>query len=1044
MKINPFFRLLVCFLLGLVIFKEMPAQQESFKHFNVEDGLPQNYIYSISQTSKGALLVATGEGLVRYNGQGFDLIGHEDSLLQKSFVTASHLFDSTTNFQGHYNGEISKYENGKLHLIVPAGEFGSIKRIFSDAWGRLWFLNQQQQIRYLTKDNHELIDFSFETDASNANDAIVLSETQLLLATNGGAYLAEIANTQKLELQEIPSLKYKNVVGITRLNEDFYWLSTEDDGIYSFKFSGEGNSIPELEKVNLPDSVTRGIRSVVSDSWGNVWIGRKNSGLSKLVFLRNKMEVINYAYAGENDMKLVNCLFQDVEGTMWIGTYGKGLFQKTDKVLQHYRLDAFGGANDVRSLLELNQQHILLGTTEGLVKAKYSKTGLYGIEFYTGLYGKTITGLAKDEEQNIWIGTESNGVYVLQGSRIRRSSNLSELDNKSINHLRVDKQGKVWIATNTEGVVVLHNDQKIVYNTASGLPHNQVIMTSSDNLGRNWYATFGGALATSKNGEFVLHDSKSGLDAYNFNSICSDSKGNVWIATYGEGLYSFNIVQFNKFNQNDDLLSLYNYLVVCDDFDNLWLGSRAGISRIDPSSGQVFNYKIPEAEVNTNAVIKSENGDLWFGTNNGIYRHGFKSYIHNTVPPVTSLVCYVMGRDSVFEWSEKASWDYTDSPISFVLEGMSLKSPENVRYRYKMDGYRSEWSTPQISNVISIGNLREKNYTLYFQSTNNDGVWGQVRQFAFEVKPPFWRSWWFYITTVISVLIVLIVVVKWREKSLRESNMKLEETVKQRTATVIAQKEEIEEKNRDIQDSIDYASRIQQAILSDKELQYDHVQEMFVLYIPKDVVSGDFYWINESSDSLIVAAADCTGHGVPGAFMSFIGASGLRRTVIDKEKERPDEVLNSLNQFVSTTLQQKQPDDIIKDGMDITICRIHKNGFQFAGAQNPIYKVSNGELDEINGDKQPIGHMDVESKPFTVHDFERKSGDMVYMFSDGYADQFGGPRDKKFMYKQFKELLVEISNLNAGEQEEKLKHAFLQWRGTTEQVDDVLVIGLRL
>jgi serine phosphatase RsbU (regulator of sigma subunit)/PAS domain-containing protein len=264
----------------------------------------------------------------------------------------------------------------------------------------------------------------------------------------------------------------------------------------------------------------------------------------------------------------------------------------------------------------------------------------------------------------------------------------------------------------------------------------------------------------------------------------------------------------------------------------------------------------------------------------------------------------------------------------------------------------------------------------------------------------------------------------------------------------------IREKNKDITDSINYALRIQQSILPTKDELNSALKDYFVLFMPKDIVSGDFYWSvavtsgkNELAEKLsIMAAVDCTGHGVPGALMSIVGNTLLNQTIKNSEVNSPAEALDFLNHELPKNLKSREGEDI-KDGMDMTMIAFSREKMRlyFAGANNPIYILSGGQLTEIKGDKQPIsGSLQTEKRKFTLHTIDLKKGDQVYLFTDGFADQFGGPKGKKFKYKQMQEVILANSHLSMEEQDKELRKAFIEWKGNLEQVDDVLIIGIRI
>jgi len=252
------------------------------------------------------------------------------------------------------------------------------------------------------------------------------------------------------------------------------------------------------------------------------------------------------------------------------------------------------------------------------------------------------------------------------------------------------------------------------------------------------------------------------------------------------------------------------------------------------------------------------------------------------------------------------------------------------------------------------------------------------------------------------------------------------------------------EKNKHITDSINYAKRIQDAILPPAGTVKSLFRDAFVFYKPKDIVSGDFYWMIEKQGKLFFAVVDCTGHGVPGAFVSIIGYNGLNRALNEFGLTKPSEILDKLNQLVEETFRQNYQAQI-SDGMDIALCSYdRKTGqLEFSGANNPLYVVSNGVLTEIKGDKQPIGAFE-HRKKFKNNLVTLKKDDSIYIFSDGYADQFGGPSKKKFKYNQFKSMLVSLNGKSMQEQGEVLNSRMISWMGNLEQVDDICVIGMKI
>ncbi len=302
-----------------------------------------------------------------------------------------------------------------------------------------------------------------------------------------------------------------------------------------------------------------------------------------------------------------------------------------------------------------------------------------------------------------------------------------------------------------------------------------------------------------------------------------------------------------------------------------------------------------------------------------------------------------------------------------------------------------------------------------------------------------------YSVSALSVLLVSLAFFIFRGyKQKQKANLQLEE----KNLQIEEKNKIVEEKNKDITDSIRYAKRLQTAILKPENTLTNYFDDGFILFKPKDIVSGDFYWFEKFGDLSLIAAADCTGHGVPGAFMSIIGCNLLSQAVNEYAITQPAAILNSINKGLTKVLQQKgDVDSFVTDGMDIALCSFNSDKMvvEYSGAFNPLWLVRDNKVIEFTADKFPVGaFIDSTVRMFKCHEIPVQKGDMIYLFSDGYADQFGGASGKKFKYKPFQALLLENHKKSGAEQKEALTTAFGKWIGNLEQIDDVLVIGIRI
>jgi len=265
--------------------------------------------------------------------------------------------------------------------------------------------------------------------------------------------------------------------------------------------------------------------------------------------------------------------------------------------------------------------------------------------------------------------------------------------------------------------------------------------------------------------------------------------------------------------------------------------------------------------------------------------------------------------------------------------------------------------------------------------------------------------------------------------------------IEEQKEVVEAAHEELEEKNQEIIDSITYAKRIQSAILPPDKVIKEYLPESFILYKPKDIVAGDFYWMESVAGKVLFAAADCTGHGVPGAMVSVVCNNALNRSVREYGLSDVGAVLDKTREIVVQEFEKSDED--VKDGMDIAICSLEGTKLQYAGAHNPLWIIRNEEVIETKANKQPIGQFD-NLEPYTTHSFKLKAGDTIYIFSDGYVDQFGGAKGKKFKAKAFRELLLSIQDKAMENQKIIIDESFESWRGDLEQIDDICIIGVRV
>ncbi|MDX2301338.1 MAG: SpoIIE family protein phosphatase [Microscillaceae bacterium] len=397
--------------------------------------------------------------------------------------------------------------------------------------------------------------------------------------------------------------------------------------------------------------------------------------------------------------------------------------------------------------------------------------------------------------------------------------------------------------------------------------------------------------------------------------------------------------------------------------------------------------------------------------------------------------------------------DYKNSAFRIELGSPFYLSESATEYQYKIDQLTGKWSAWSNQPSVSFPYLPSGRYTIHFRAKNIFGQLSQEITYTFTIKPPYWETWWFYLGAILLVLLLIIAFLRIRTRTLEAANKKLEQKVNEKTAEIELQKSqlevafnEIDKKNKDITGSIRYAKRIQEAILPYSESIYKALDDSFIFYKPKDVVSGDFYWFAEKGYIKIIVAADCTGHGVPGAFMSMIGNSLLNQIVLERHIIEPAQILHDLDMGVVKALKQNDPKSKQSDGMDISICVLDTSTQQiaFAGANNSLFYVQKGQTQVLKADRKGIGGFRKGEKRFTNHYLNIQENTYFYMTSDGFCDQFGGPEQKKFMKNRFRKLLEKVYYKSGVEQKTIFQQTLEDWKGKQRQVDDILVLGFRM
>jgi len=429
---------------------------------------------------------------------------------------------------------------------------------------------------------------------------------------------------------------------------------------------------------------------------------------------------------------------------------------------------------------------------------------------------------------------------------------------------------------------------------------------------------------------------------------------------------------------------------------------------------------------------------IWVTTaDNQLYRVA-RNNPQSIKPQLDLYIRSISNDDGVYFKLSDIVFKRGDNTVYFDLVAPGYLKQNSTQYQYTVGKLMNEWSKWSTSSTITLM-PPPGNYILKVRAKD---IWGNISEpktLSFTIKAPFTQTTFFYIIALAVALVLIVVTVRFREKQLKKDKQILEAKVKERTAEIEAQKQEITS-------SIEYASRIQRAMLPIHDYFRSTFTDHFIFFKPRDIVSGDFYWMGEDENHVFFTVADCTGHGVPGAFMSTMGISTLNEIITNKSDLQANTILNLLREKIKTALHQTGKEGEAADGMDIAFCILHKDRktLEYSGAYNPLFIFQGGEFKEYKGDRMPIGIYYGEKESFTNYEINVKSGDAIYIFSDGLADQFGGPDGSKYKKSNLRKLLSEIYYRPMAEQRQIIENELEKWKGKFDQVDDITIIGVRI
>lgn len=945
------------------------------------------------------------------------------------------------------------YKDGKFKVIKASSSFHFsfyIHNVF-------YVLERGIGLETYTNGSLHLVPGGAEFSDDRIYSILPFGNSKLLIGTRErGLFIYNIGSNKENLIQSFAPqvsdfLVENQLYDGVKLNEHTYVFATLRSGIILMDEKGQTQQL--FDKSNLLKE--NKVNALFVDNFGDLWIAQDNN-IARLE-LNSPFTVLN-DYAGLYGNILAITKFQDkIFVATSIGVFYLPTTKKEGASEEPLKFKQLELKTECFSFLKATfegEEKLFVVSHLGLFEIKGNSLKLV-LDDYCFFACQS-----KSNQNVLYVGLK-NGVVMLKKLGENWISEYPEHNiNDEIKSIAQDKLGNVWLGGSKEGIYKLSTTNKEsfssidsyklfeYYDTTAGLPFNDFnkVFIKDGNL---IVGTLKGIYNFDYSRNEFAADSVLGralpagieTQIYDFTEI----KKNEYVILSYDSKFLTLILKLRKVGDKYESLftkhfkRLFDSNVGCfysDSLNHLLIGSSLGLIQTDLSIDKKYNSKF-------NLLIKS----VTIGDDSTLFSGTF----YEKKSDLNGANLYAVIKQTK-DFIPSISYKYNTITVKF--DYAFYEAAESNQFSCYLEGHEETWKPWFYETKISYSNLSEGRYRLHLKAKNIYDTESDELIYEFVILPPWYRTIWAYIGYVLLLAGFIYVVVQLSVRRLKSAKQELENTVIERTSEIVKQNHEIQKqkdiveiKNKDITDSINYAKRIQDTILPpDNEIK-KLLPESFILFMPKDILSGDFYWIDEIDNKILVAAADCTGHGVPGALMSIVGNNILNQAINEHKISKPSEILNELNSGVTNTLRQKNEESKVKDGMDIVLLSIDKetNSVEFAGANNPLYYISNHELNMVKGDKFPIGiFIGEELKSFTNNKIQLKKGDCLYLFTDGFADQFGGPNGKKFKYNQFKITLLEMHHLPMATQREKLYQTLKSWQGENEQVDDILVIGIRL
>ncbi len=1038
--------------LCIVTLSQLSAQDYNFKHYGQKQGLANANIKCIFQDSYGFLWFATqGGGISKFDGKSFTNYDKQDGLVGNDVICITE-DEHNSIWIGTVDG-VSKYDRKKFtnYTIDNGLKENKVFHIFCDG-SKTWIstfgggiaILENEKFTYLNTTNGLSSDKVFSVFKDKGGKYWIGTSKGGINLYNGKSFTI---------IKESKNFNSASAFCFHESTDGKIWIGTPGKGVFFIE-----NNL--FHQVDIPLIKTDYISKIVEDKQHNIWCATEHGLVKIYKNLSYKIFNKDNGLAGV-DISSVIC---DYEGEIWVSCFGNGVYKLTNEALSVYTKQH--GLNDNRVIAFCkNDEGFLFSTTSGL--NNFNNGIIESVSLPKELTEDIITALFL-EDKTLYAGTQNKGLFILTESSknnytiTKHINKIDTVDLKTIVTSIQKNENIIWVSMYGTGIIKIKNGEFSLYSKENKqLPTNDVMCIYSilDDL---WIGTIGeGVLRLNTTTNIMKHFSKKeGCTSTNVFSINELNK-QIIIGSIDEGLFIFNKNKFTNISKKNGLLSNSINVIQKSIDNNLWIGTDLGINKItlnpDFSLKSIKAYTdedgLKSSAIEQNASIE-QNGFIYFGTGEGLVSYNAKEDIVSDVKPkvlISELLLKYSKIDSTkvkFDSLSKLNlpinpvFNYKQNDITFKFKALSTQT---TNYQFLLEGYDKDWSPVQTNNEAVFTNLSPGKYIFKLKAINKYNIESEILEYAFEITPPFYMRWWFFVLSIATIIASIFSFIKYRTHKLIKEKQVLEAKVTERTSELKSANLNLNMAIEEIKDSINYAERIQSSILPNINVIKEHLPNGFILFKPRDVVSGDFYWFNQVEGKSFFACVDCTGHGVPGAFMSMIGNSILNEIILTKKITSPSAILSSLNRSIFKVLKQNTSES--RDGMDMALCMIDpkNNTLTYSGANRELLLIRNGELIEYKPTKNAIGGFTDSNTIFKETVIDIQPNDLFYMTTDGYADQFGGEKGKKLMTKNFKDFLLQIHTLPMQVQQDELDKKIQSWMGNAHaQVDDILVIGIKL